>query len=240
MVVPTLVDVAASVGSASAATPDVPAGVLTNDILICWCANSAGDPMTLSGGTETWTELANASVSGERAMYVFWARASQNNPTSPTTNDTGAQNFAVMAAFRGCIETEDPYEAVATDTETSSDTSVTVPGGTTTKDNCLILAGSGHGGTANYVTGSSWANGNLANVESDGIINEYTSISSDTTIIVTTGEKVAAGSVGNTTCTITSADNEKCLISFALKPKPSSNFPPIRNINQAVKRAATY
>src|SRR3989338_8330599 len=85
----------ASGGQASgtvAITPVMPTGVLQNDILLLFL-ETANQAITVSGGTETWTAVANspqgtgtAGAAGATRLTVFWARASQNAPTSPTTS----------------------------------------------------------------------------------------------------------------------------------------------------------
>src|SRR3990167_1041205 len=87
---PTVAGVGTITKGLGAITPTMPTGVLTNDVLLLFIETS-DQASTVSGGTETWAAVTGSPVTGATGtrLTVFWARASQNSPTSPTTNDSG-------------------------------------------------------------------------------------------------------------------------------------------------------
>ncbi|MEK7488154.1 MAG: hypothetical protein AAB598_02425, partial [Patescibacteria group bacterium] len=225
---PTVVNVGAVANGINAITPDMPAGVQTNDILLLFIETS-DQAITVSGGTETWTQIANSPVTGATGtrLTAFWARASQYNPTSPTTADSGNHQLARMIAFRGAIQTGNPWDVIATDVENTSDTSVSFPSVTTAVADTLIvmaLAGDGPDGnsTANF---SGWTNASLTGL-TEHIDNRVAS--GDGGLIgAASGIKAAAGVTGATTVTLANSA-VKAMMTIALKP----NSPPTLSISQ--------
>ena len=65
-------------------------------------------------------------------MTVFWARASQDAPTSPTTSDSGDHQIGTILAFRGCIASGDPWDVTSGGADTVQDTAGVIGGDTTT------------------------------------------------------------------------------------------------------------
>ena len=229
---PTVVNVGAVANGINAITPDMPAGVQTNDILLLFI-ETADQAITVSGGTETWTQIANSPVTGVTGtrLTAFWARASQYNPTSPTTADSGNHQLARMIAFRGAIQTGNPWDVVATDVENTSDTSVSFPSVTTTVADTLIvmaLAGDGpdNNSTANF---SGWTNASLTSLTE--YIDNRVNSGNGGLIGAASGIKAAAGATGATTATLTN-DAVKAMMTVALKPDAPANSPPTLSISQ--------
>lgn len=205
-----------------AVTPGMPAGVLTDDILLLFIETS-DEAITVSGGTETWTEVADSPVSmtvtTPTRLTVFWARASQNSPTSPTTSDSGDHQLAVIAAFSGCITSGDPWDVTSPGTDSTSNTSFAVPGDTTTVADCLVVAVA----TADFQNayGNTWTNADLTSVTER--IDTTTSVGNRGSIGVATGVKAAAGAYGTTTGTLT-ANSRKAMMSIALRPPTAAQI----------------
>mgnify|MGYP001557973030 FL=1 len=218
---PTFVAAGAVTKAAGAITPGMPSGVLTNDVLLLFI-ETQDQSITVSGGTETWTAVTGSPITGAVGtdLTVFWARASQDAPTSPTTSDSGNHQLAVILAARGVITSGDPWDVVATGTA-GSGTAVSFPSVTTTVVDTMIIhaiAGDGPDGnsTANFSgeTNSSLTNllersDDRVNTVGGGLLGTYT------------GEKASAGSTGNTTATLANAATQ-AMITIALKPAPST------------------
>ncbi len=225
---PTVVGVGTVANGPGAITPGMPSGVLTDDVLLLFL-ETADQVITISGGTETWTEITGSPVTGATGtrLTAFWARASQDAPTSPTTSDSGDHQLARMIAFRGVVGTGNPWDVVTTTTDNTSNTSVSFPSVTTTVSDTLVvmaIAGDGPDGnsTANL---SSFTNANLASLteQVDNRVN-----SGDGGLLgAATGTKATAGAIGATTATLANAA-VKAMMTIALKP----NTPPSLSISQ--------
>lgn len=143
MAIPTFVNAGASASNLAAITPGMPASVLTGDILICAVETDFEvTNTTLSGGTETWTEVTGSPVTtgASTRLAVFWARASQNFPTSPTTNDTGNHQNGQILAYRGGKTSGNPWNTTpTTKTQAAGTTAISITGLTTTTNDSLIL-----------------------------------------------------------------------------------------------------
>ena len=218
---PTFVAPGTTTKGAGAITPTMPSGVLTNDVLLLFIETS-DQAITVSGGTETWTEVTGSPVTGAvgTRLTVFWARASQNTPTSPTTSDSGDHQLAIILAFRGVITSGNPWDVIGTGTA-SSGTSVSFPSVITTVADTMVvhaIAGDGPDGnsTANL---SGETNANLTNLteQSDDRVNT----GNGGLLGTYTGEKATTGSTGNTTATLANAATQ-AMITIALKPAPST------------------
>jgi len=226
--VPTIVNVGAVANGTGTITPGMPTSVQTNDILLLFI-ETADQTITVSEGTETWTQITGSPVTGATGtrLTAFWARASQNSPTSPTTSDSGNHQLARMIAFRGVIEAGDPWDVVSASIENTSDASVSFPSVTTTVADTFIvnaLAGAGPDGnsTGNF---SGWTNENLGSI-TERIDNRVNS-GNGGLLGAATGIKTVAGSTGATTATLANATVE-AMITIALKP----NQPPTLSIVQ--------
>lgn len=218
MALPTFVNVGTSQSAATAITPGMPASVLANDILLLFI-ETADQAITVSGGTETWTEVTGSpvSVAGLTRLTVFWARASQDAPTSPTTSDSGDHQTGRIMAVRGCVTSGNPWDVTSTGTEAVSDTSGSITGLTTTVQDCLVVAAMAvDAPTANGTTNfSAWANTDLANVTER--IDNTSNQGNGGGIGAATGDRAVPGTVGATTVTLANAA-QKAFMTIALKP----------------------
>lgn len=222
MPMPTVVNVGAVAASFKTITPGMPASVLAGDVLLLFVQNAADGNTTLSGGTEIWTQCTNSPVTqGANRLHVFWARASQDSPTSPTTNDVGDHQMGRIIAFRGVgggMGTPWTDNPVASN-DATSDTSGDIIGMTTTVNNCMMVyACAGNtpdsDGTANF---SSWTNANLANVTEQ--IDNTTAQGGGGALGVATGELATAGASGTMSVTLANAA-VKAMFCVELKGAP--------------------
>lgn len=213
------------VGAASASTgkvtPALPTGVRENDILVMFIETEnqavtvptgwalvSGSPIEVSSGTLT-------------RLTVLWRRAGATE-VAPTIEDPGDHVIARIMAVSGCIKTGSPWDVKATGTELVSDTSVEIPGATTSVDGCLVIAAFATGtDVSSSAQASGWTNVNLQALTER--MDSWTAEGGGGGFGVATGIKMLAGSYGATTATVGTA-NFKALMSFALKPETGGNF----------------
>ena len=220
---PTFVNAGTCAGGTGTITPGMPGSVLTGDILLLFTETYDAPAVTLSGGTETWRAVSSSPVGiiNYTRLSAFWARASQNSPTSPTTNDTGNHQSGCIIAIRNAVSTGTPWDTVSTGTENTSDTSGSITGTSTLGTNRMIVAAMATdlpdaSGSSNF---SSWANSDLVNVTERV---DYTDGSGNGGGIgVATGAKSTAGSYGATTVTLANAAR-KAFMTLAIKGNTSS------------------
>jgi hypothetical protein len=94
---------------------------------------------------------------------VFWSRYN-GTQGAPTTSDSGDHQIAQITAWRGCITSGNPWDVTAGDVLAAASTAVSIPGATTTVNDCLIVAiVSNATDTGTSQTGT-WANASLSGV----------------------------------------------------------------------------
>lgn len=219
---PKVRSVAAASASTGKVTPALPTGVKEYDILIMvietenqavtvpsgW-AHVSGSPVEVASGTTT-------------RLTVLWKRASAAE-TAPTLEDPGDHIIARVMAVSGCVKTGNPWDVKATATELASDTSVAIPGASTSVDNCLIVAAVATGtdvSSAAHI--ASFSNSNFQTCTEQ--MDSWTAEGGGGGFGVATGVKLKAGAYGETTATIGTA-NFKAMMSFALRPETGGSLP---------------
>lgn len=218
-----VVAVGAVANGTGAITPGMPVGRAVSDILLLFI-ESENEVVTVSGGTETWVQVADspqginvAGAADAARLTVFWARNSSTTSTAPTTNVVTDHLLGRMVAYRGVTPAGDPWNVTSGDTVTPATATVTVPGDTTTVDNCLVVfACAGSLPDANSTTEFGAAtNASLTAIteEIDNAVNSGTGGS----LWVGSGLKAAAGLYSATTCTKGTAATQG-RISIALAP----------------------
>jgi PKD repeat protein len=219
---PTFVAAGAVASNAAAITPALPAGIVTNDILLLFLetANQAISIANQNGGT--WAAVTNSpqgtgTAGGTAATRVtaFWSRYN-GTQGAPTTSDSGNHQLGRILAVRGCVSSGNPWDVSAGGVEATVDTSGSIPGATTTVSNTLVVAAIATAlpdasGTANF---SAWTNANLTSV-TERTDNTITA-GNGGGLAVATGAKAAAGAYGSTAVTCGTA-TAKGLLSIALK-----------------------
>ncbi len=196
--------------------PALPLGLQLNDIMLLF-VETANEAVSTPA---TWTIVADspqgtgtaAGVAATR-LSVFWKRATATE-VAPTVADPGDHAIGQILAFRGCIDSGNPWDVTSGNTGASS-TSVSIPGDTTTVVNCLVvLAVSNITDTATPQT-SGYVNTDLANLTERTDINTISGNGGGFAVV--TGEKAAIGAYAATTATLANA-SEQGRISIALKP----------------------
>lgn len=224
MTIPAVRAVGAVAAGTGTIVPGMPVGTLLNDILLLFVETANSPGFTVTGGTETWAEIPDSpqgtgnSTTGAK-LSIFWARASQDTPTSPTVSDSGDHQMGRIIAFSGCITSGNPYDVTAPGTTDVSpgDTTVSIAGDTTTVADCLVIAATGQTGTATDTAEfSAWTNASLSSL-TERIDNRNTVGTVGAALGVATGGKAAAGAYSATTATSADTAARVC-ISLALKP----------------------
>jgi len=214
MAMPTVVAVGVVASGTGNITPGLPTGWAQDDIFVLAVEseNQLVNPPTGYAILNSGTVI--VSTGTVTRLTVFWKRATASE-TAPTVTDPGNHAIGRIIAVRGCVTSGNPWNITATATELVSDTSVSIPGATTTAADCLILAvfttGTDVSSTV-HVTG--WANASLANVVER--MDNWTSNGLGGGLGMASGEKSAAGAYDPTTATIVTA-NFKALMSIALR-----------------------
>jgi len=219
--VPTFVAAGAVASGAAAITPALPAGLASGDILLLF-AETANEIISVSNANGgTWAQataqgVGTAAASGATRLTLFWSRYN-GTQGAPTLSDSGDHQIGRMIAIRGAAASGNPWNVLAGGTETTSDTTASIPGATTTVANTLVVvAGSGEvpdaDGTANF---SGWTNASLTSLTER--TDNTGSAGNGGAIGVATGVKATAGAYGNTSATHATAA-KKAMISIAIKP----------------------
>jgi hypothetical protein len=220
---------AVSSAAGASISPAMPAGVLQNDILLLFIESSIANG-AVTGGTETWVQVADSpqsvgSGTSLARISVYWARASQDTPTSPTVAAPTNHQQGCIGAFIGCETSGDPWNVTSGGTEAGPDTSISVTGDTTTVDDCLVVITCA---TSLPDTDTTVEFGAMTNADLASLTERSDSTNNDGNgggLFVGTGTKASAGSYTATTFTaVTSAAH--AFMTIALKPPAGTKFVP--------------
>ena len=198
-------------------SPGLPSGTAIGDLLVMICESKSGQAVTASG----WTQAPNSpqeDTTDSTRLTVLYQRAITASPAT-TTNDPGDHVIARIIGFSGVIGYGDPWDVTAGSTESTADTSGSIPGATTTRDGCMIVAAccDGIDTASNNTTGfSGWTNASLASI-TERIDNRRLD-GDGGSIGAATGIKTTAGAYSATTVTFANTAR-KGLWSGALIPQ---------------------
>jgi hypothetical protein len=203
MALPTFVQ-GSSFFATGATTCAIPTGSTTDDIMLLAIetANQAISIVTPAGwvavtGSPQGTGSGATSDTCSR-MSVFWKRHT-GSESSVTIPDSGDHQIGGIMTYRGCPTSGDPWNAIASDIETTASTSITWPSVTTTVSDCLVVLITGTGQDTTNVQVSGVTNGALANIQQRA--NAWVTTGGGGGVAIFDGEKATAGVVGNTTGT---------------------------------------
>lgn len=216
MAVPVFRATGAKAAGTTSATPALPAGIQTNDILLLFAESNSGEAVTVptpNGGT--WTQVTGSpQASTDSRLTVFWSRYN-GTQGAPTTGGTTDHVIAFIAAWSGCITSGDPWNITVGGVEDVSDTSLSATGGTTTVADCLVVITSSTGTDSDTAQHSAQANADLTSVTERQDV--CTNTGGGGGVQATEGAKATAGTFGATTATLATAST-KGFLSIALKP----------------------
>ncbi|MGE3162123.1 MAG: hypothetical protein AB7K53_08780, partial [Burkholderiales bacterium] len=127
----------------------------TGGVTVPWPAHQAGDVALLFVETQGSQAVSFSNARGFQALpdspqsvnnpqrgtrlSVFWARATSGAMLSPQIADPGNHVYAVILTYRGVVSTGNPWDATAGGNNNGNNTSITVPGVTTTVPDTLIV-----------------------------------------------------------------------------------------------------
>lgn len=211
--IPTYVARDTAVGGTGDLTLAMPAGIAAGDLLLLVVETADEAVATPSG----WTVVTSSpqAVTAATRLSAFWKRASATEPSVVIT-DPGDHGVSCILAFRGCATTGDPFDVVIPGTEAVSDTSLSATGGTTTRDNCLmVVVVVGDADVAAATHYSAWTNADLASITNR--LDTSSTLGNGGMLAVTTGTKATAGAFGATTATSDTAA-QKAFMTLALRP----------------------
>src|SRR5216684_1105333 len=220
MALPTFVAAGAPASGTGNITPPLPAGFLANDILLMFI-ETANQAVTIPTGRANVTGspqgVGTVGGSSSTMLTILWKRAVASE-TTPTITDPGDHALGFIAAFRGCIGVNNPWDVTSTVTDAVSSTSFTIPGATTTRPDCLVvLACALHlDGVAPRV--NSWTNASLANIQIRA--DNSTTAGNKGSLGMATGELATPSTYGSTSVALSSTQI-KAGMTIALRP---SNF----------------
>jgi hypothetical protein len=216
MAMPTVYAVGTVASGIAGVTPGLPAGTAANDILILLLENQDATAVgTVTGYTDIQSPF--ASTGTVTRLSVRWKRAVAGE-AAPSVPDPGDHVVARIIGVRGCISSGSPINVSASTTELVADTTVSIPGATTTAHDCLIIAAFSTGTSiASTAHASAWTNASLGSVTEQ--VDNWVIDSLGGGFGAATGTKAVAGAYSATTATCVTA-NFKALVSLALRGDP--------------------
>lgn len=196
------------------------------DIALLW-VQRCNETITLStpaGFTLiTGSAAGTAGSNNSQNTNVYWCRATSTSMTSPVVSNplsTAANSYAIarITTYRGCLASGDPTDTSNQSSDTSANTSYTIPAVTTSTANCLIvLCCAGTRDNATSSCANDFTNANLTGIGNYN--NCSTAGGNGGNINTADGTKVTAGGTGTTTGTFTAGTSQtKGLLTVALKP----------------------
>jgi hypothetical protein len=226
---PTVVAVGTVASGTTTATPGLPAGLAADDVMVM-LVETQNQTVTPPAGwaliTGTQVIVATGTVT---QLAALWRRAVAGD-SAPVLTGTTDHVVARIIAVRGCASNGNPWNITASATELVADTTVSIPGATTTVDDCLILAAFSTGtDVASTTHATAWTNASLGSVTEQ--MDNWVVDGGGGGFGMATGTKVAKGAYTATTATVTTA-NFKALISIALQ----APTPPKGLVNQRSPR----
>ena len=213
MAAPTVRAVGAIASNTTAISPGKPAGTVAGDLLLMFLEiNDAS--ITVSG----WTQAPSSPQDdGANTNLLVFYVIETSGGVGTTTSDSGNHQIGrIIGITAGTFNAADPFNTSA-GTTVGATTAVSIPGGTTTVDECLIVAATSGSGpdTTTTTEFSGWTNASLASI-TERIDNSRTA-GDGGALGVATGVKTSAGIYSATTATaVTSA--ARGYISLAIAP----------------------
>jgi len=171
------------------------------------------------------------------SLQVFWKRATFPEANISTGNFAGDHGCGTFILLGGCDDAADPFNVVAGDT-VASGTAVSIPGATTTRDNCLVLAISTRDNDLNGSRFSEGANSTFSFFSK--IFDDGTVSGNGGGFAIWKGLVLTAGAYGATTATVTSGTPRQAHASIAFAPPLVAGEPvPVNGSYSGIARRRT-
>lgn len=208
---------ASAQGSAGTAPQFFPAGIQANDIAILFAECGEGaTPVGLSDA-QGFVEGSNSGQTPDANVTTlrWWWKRLVGGDTPPTIEDDGLDNHKIgqILVFRGASTSSDPV--VLNQGTAASSTTVSIPGGTTPVDNCLVIAAVAYGTDLATPQFSGESNADLTGVVERADF--ATALGGGGGCAVVTGAKAVAGAFGATAGTLAAA-SVQAYVTLALRP----------------------
>lgn len=216
MTLPTIVAVG-TVATATTGTLTVPvhAGNAADHIQLLFL-EAANEPLnTITGFTRIGSGAVIQSTGLVTDFSAFWKRSVGGDGSVSVTSTPQNHLIGRIVGVSGCITSGSPVNIVATGLDNVVDTAISIPGATTTADDCMVFAGFTTGADTNTAQLSgSFINASLGSVTTQ--VNDWTISGNGGGIAVCSGTKATAGAYSATTATLVTA-NTAAMMSFALQ-----------------------
>lgn len=193
---------------------------MADDILLLYVETVTGnvlaDPTGYLNVTDSPQDTAGTAATSTK-LYVWWKRAG-GSETAPTVTSSGNHVLGRMVGVSGCITTGDPWDVTSGSVDTAATTAVSIPGDTTTVDECLCLAASASNLPDAISTTEFGAPTNASLTSLTEQVDDTASVGNGGGLHVVSGVKATAGVVSATTCTSVTTPNRRAYHFVALKP----------------------
>lgn len=217
MALPTFVSVGTQVNATTGISVAWPGTYADGDLGLL-VVESANQSVTTPSG---WTQVTGSpqgtgtgGVAGGVRCMVFYKFAS-GVEANVSVSDSGDHTIGQIFVFRG-VDSTTPINAGAGSVQSSAATSWTLPGVTTTVNDCLIVHCISSDRDSSATTNvDGYTNSNLANITERADAATFTA--SGGAIVLVTGEMATAGSTGTTSCT-SAASVTGAFVTIALAP----------------------
>lgn len=219
---PTVAGVGTVASGTNAQTPpfSTSAAPVAGDIIITLFECAAAD--TLPNPPTGWAHVLGSPRSNSASKFgCYWKRFVAGD-TAPQYTDAGNHNCGRTITISGCAQYGEPWDvagcASGDETGGTPDTSASLAGGTTTRNNCLILFMCSTGfdpASDNTAQFSGWANANLGSITEQ--MDNATSSGTGGGFGLMSGTLATKGAVGTCTTTLANA-SDKSMIILAMKP----------------------
>lgn len=188
---------------------------LANDLLIVFIERSFAD--TNQSAPSGWTQFSFSPYndgSGSQCQ-VFWRRANDTATDDFAITDGGNHFRGLGIIIRNASRGDNPFDFVTFGTKTTASGSVTITGGTTSVNECLIISAFSTPIDSNQDPSSQWANSSLVSINNAAI--GGTNAGDGGSWSYAYGTKATAGSVSNTTV-FTTSSSTNCWCMLAIRP----------------------
>ena len=147
-------------------------------------------------------------------LTVFWARATSATMTSPIVLDPGDHAYAQIITYRRVVPEGDPWDVTSGGVKNTASTAVSVTGLTTTVNNTRVVQAVARDNDSAAAAFSGQTNAGLTGITERS--DAGTTSGHGGGFAIWDGLRATAGTVGNTTATVTSSVN--AFVSIALRP----------------------
>jgi hypothetical protein len=240
MAIPTWVSSGAVSGAVSAITPALPASLATDDILFLVVQTRSGQAVSVANAAGGTWNLIGQPQDGQtpgNKLSLWWSRYN-GTQTAPTTSDSGDHQVGGIVAYRGCLATGDPYEALVNtgNSGATADTTFTSTGLVTLGVDRRYVVFAGRSFDTAGAQYSAWTNADVANGSED--FDDGSTAGVGGGVAVWSAEKAAAGTIGATTATV-AASTTDTWCELALLPVAGAPAAPVNTVAPVVSGTKT-